>query len=94
MNGTDVDQIPIVDAVMSPEIKVVQFFVRSGVVFLLRACLSMMLQAPARTSWILLSSSFSISSGVIVMNSLPSAKTWPMRTPMNSSDSPLVGVLK
>src|SRR5215218_7216258 len=48
----------------------------------------MMLRPPARTSWIGLSSSFSISSGGISMNSLASAKTCPMRTPTNSSPSP------
>gem|GEM_PF-2912652 len=48
----------------------------------------MMLHAPARTSWIGLSSSFSISLGGISTKAWLSANIWPMRTPMNSSPAP------
>src|SRR5829696_3111715 len=48
----------------------------------------MMLSAPARTLCTGLSSSFSMFWGGISMNSLASAKTCPMRTPMNTSPSP------
>jgi hypothetical protein len=88
VRGAEVHQVPVVNAVRAPQVQLEQLLPAGLGVFFLRPCLSMMLKAPALTSWTGLLSSSSISSGGMSMNSLASAKTWPIRTPINSSPSP------